>query len=105
MANQRYRIPAKRHRSETLVVNSRFITTVAFADSVNSAREILASVRDEMPDASHHVYAFRIGYGNSVIEGLSDDGEPSGTAGPPVMAVLRGMDIGDTIVVVTRYFG
>jgi uncharacterized YigZ family protein len=58
-----------------------------------------------MPDASHHVYAFRVGYGNSVTEGVSDDGEPAGTAGPPVLAVLRGFDIGDTIIVVTRYFG
>jgi uncharacterized YigZ family protein len=58
-----------------------------------------------MPGASHHVYAFRAGYGKSVIEGMSDDGEPSGTAGPPILAVLRGTDIGDTIIVVTRYFG
>jgi uncharacterized YigZ family protein len=58
-----------------------------------------------MSDASHHVYAFRIGYRNSVTEGMSDDGEPSGTAGPPVLAVLRGTEIGDVIVVVTRYFG
>jgi uncharacterized YigZ family protein len=58
-----------------------------------------------MPDASHHVYAFRIGYGNTTIEGMSDDGEPSGTAGPPVLAVLRGTNIGDILIVVTRYFG
>jgi uncharacterized YigZ family protein len=58
-----------------------------------------------MPDASHHVYAFRIGYGNSVIEGMSDDGEPSGTAGPPTLAVLRGTKLGDILVVTSRYFG
>jgi uncharacterized YigZ family protein len=58
-----------------------------------------------MPDASHHVYAFRVGFGSSVIEGLSDDGEPSGTSGPPVMNVLRGSGLGDTLIVVTRYFG
>ncbi len=58
-----------------------------------------------MPDASHHVYAFRIGYGHSVTEGMSDDGEPSGTSGPPVLAVLRGSGLGDVIVVVTRFFG
>jgi len=72
---------------------------------VDDTKTVLAQLRAEMPDASHHVYAFRIGYGNSVIEGMSDDGEPSGTAGPPVLAVLRGTDIGDVIVVVTRYFG
>jgi uncharacterized YigZ family protein len=100
-----YHIPAARHRIEIVVVNSRFIATVNRADSVDEAKEFIASVRSEMPDASHHVYAFRVGYGNSIIEGLSDDGEPSGTAGPPVMAVLRGSDIGDTALVVTRYFG
>ena len=58
-----------------------------------------------MPDASHHVYAFRAGYGNSVIEGMSDDGEPAGTSGPPTLAVVRGSDIGDIVLVTTRYFG
>lgn len=105
MTSQRYRIPAKTHRTETMVINSRFIATITLAESVSSAKELLSDIRAEMPDASHHVYAFRVGYGNSVNEGMSDDGEPSGTAGPPVMAVLRGADIGDTLVVVTRYFG
>ena len=68
-------------------------------------RLFLPRVRAEMPDANHHVYAFRVGFGNSVIEGMSDDGEPSGTSGPPVLAVLRGSGVGDVIVVVTRYFG
>ncbi|MBC7809540.1 MAG: YigZ family protein [Burkholderiales bacterium] len=85
--------------------NSRFITTVNCVASVTAARDFLAAIRAELPDANHHVYAYRVGYGNSVIEGMSDDGEPSGTAGPPVLAVLRGTDIGDVIVVVTRYFG
>jgi uncharacterized YigZ family protein len=87
------------------VVNSRFIGTALFADTVISARESLARIRSSMPDANHHVYAYRVGYGNSVIEGMSDDGEPTGTAGPPALAVLRGANIGDTLVVVTRYFG
>ncbi len=73
--------------------------------TVDEAKAFLAAVRAEMPDANHHVYAYRVGFGNSVIEGMSDDGEPSGTSGPPVLAVLRGSGIGDVIVVVTRYFG
>jgi putative IMPACT (imprinted ancient) family translation regulator len=60
-------------------------------------KSYLARLCVEMPDASHHVYAFRIGYGNSVTEGMSDDGEPSGTAGPPVLAVLRGSQVGDIL--------
>lgn len=105
MSEPGYRIPAATVRTEITVVNSRFVTTVARADSVDDAKGILASVHAEMPDANHHVYAFRVGYGNSVIDGMSDDGEPSGTSGPPVLAVLRGADIGDILVIVTRFFG
>ena len=100
-----YQIPVGTHRIELPVSNSRFIATVGHAESVDAAKQFLASVREEMPDASHHVYAFRVGYGNSVTEGMSDDGEPSGTAGPPVLSVLRGTQIGDVVIVVTRYFG
>ncbi len=100
-----YPIPAQTHRVETAVSNSRFFTTINRVETVAEARAFLAAVRAEMPDANHHVYAYRVGFGNSVIEGMSDDGEPSGTSGPPVLAVLRGSGIGDVIVVVTRYFG
>jgi uncharacterized YigZ family protein len=84
---------------------SRFIATAAYADTVEAARAFIQHIRHEMPDATHHVYAFRIGYGSSVNEGLSDDGEPSGTSGKPTMAVLRGADLGDAVLVITRYFG
>lgn len=104
-ASQRYRIPSKTHQIEWMVENSRFLGTAGPAATVDAAKNMLAEVRARMPDASHHVYAFRIGFGSSVTEGMSDDGEPSGTAGPPVLAVLRGSGIGDIIVVVTRYFG
>jgi len=100
-----YLIPTQTHRVTTAVSNSRFITTIGHVSAVDEAKAFLAAVRAEMPDANHHVYAYRVGFGNSVIEGMSDDGEPSGTSGPPVLAVLRGSDIGDVIVVVTRYFG
>lgn len=100
-----YPIPARTIRLENIVVNSRFIATIGRADSVEKAKAFIQSVRDEMPDATHHVYAFKIGYGGSVTEGMTDDGEPSGTSGPPVLAVLRGADIGDVVIVVTRYFG
>ncbi len=101
----RYRIPKCRTRVETRAGNSRFITTVDVAPTVRAAQEFVRSIRAEMPDATHHVYAFKVGYGGSVSEGMSDDGEPSGTAGPPTLAVLRGADIGDIVLVTTRYFG
>jgi uncharacterized YigZ family protein len=100
-----YQRPIGFHRTETEVSNSRFICTIERVTSPAEVKSVLAKLRAEMPDASHHVYAFRVGYGNSVIEGMSDDGEPSGTAGPPVLAVLRGSQLGDILIVVTRYFG
>lgn len=101
----RYPIPAKTIRTETNIKRSRFIATIGPADTVDAARSFIQEIRNEMPDATHHVYAFRVGYGSRVIEGLSDDGEPSGTSGKPVMSVIRGADLGDIVIVVTRYFG
>lgn len=87
------------------MVNSRFIATVLCVDSVQAVKEGLARLRAALPEANHHVYAYRIGFGNSIIEGMSDDGEPTGTAGPPALAVLRGAHIGDTMVMIARFFG
>jgi uncharacterized YigZ family protein len=100
-----YRIPAHAATAELTIAHSRFIAQVRLAGSAADARATLAGIRAAAPDATHHVYAFRAGYGNSVTEGMSDDGEPSGTAGPPLLAVLRGAAVGDTLLVVTRYFG
>ncbi|MBC8100481.1 MAG: YigZ family protein [Armatimonadetes bacterium] len=100
-----YLVPVGTERVEIVISHSRFIATASHVNTVEEARAYLAQMRHAMPDASHHVYAFRVGYGSSVIEGVSDDGEPSGTAGAPILAVLRGTKIGDVIIVVTRYFG
>jgi uncharacterized YigZ family protein len=98
-------IPARRTRIETEVSNSRFIATGAPAFSVEEARAVIARIRDEFPDATHNVPAFLIGHGSSVIAHCHDDGEPTGTAGRPALAVLQGSGLGDVVVVVTRYFG
>jgi uncharacterized YigZ family protein len=100
-----YLRPIGVQRTTTYVSNSKFICSVSPVDSTADARNFIEQIRQEMSGASHHPYAFRVGYANSVTEGMSDDGEPSGTAGPPILAVLRGTAIGDIIVVVTRYFG
>jgi uncharacterized YigZ family protein len=100
-----YQIPSKRHRTELEINRSLFITTIAFAEEVEDAKHFIGAIRSEMPDANHHVYAYRIGFGSSVIEGMSDAGELSGTSGPPTLAVLRGANIGDIALVTTRYFG
>ncbi len=101
----RYPVPKQTTRIVYQMSNSRFIATIGRADSVQAARAFIQQIREEMPDASHHVYAFRVGYGASVTDGMSDDGEPTGTSGPPALAVLRGANIGDVVLVITRYFG
>ncbi len=100
-----YLIPAERVQTEIVIKKSRFITTAQLATSVPEARGVIAGARAEMPAANHHVYAFRVGFGKTVTEGMSDGGEPTGTSGPPTLAVLRGSGIGDIALVTTRYFG
>lgn len=98
-------VPAGSARAEITVVNSRFIASLAPADSAEAARDYIASIKREFAGATHNVPAFIIGGGNSVTEFCSDDGEPSGTSGRPLLAVLKGSGLGNVVVVVTRYFG
>ena len=98
-------IPAQETRTEIKILNSRFIASLAPVFSVDEARTFIARIKAEFSDASHNVPAYLVGYGSSVIAHCHDDGEPSGTAGKPVLAVLRGSGLGDVAVVVTRYFG
>ncbi len=98
-------VPYQSARVETSVSNSRFIASLSPADTVEAARAYLAAIRREFPDATHNVPAFIIGGGNAVTEFCSDDGEPQGTSGRPLLAVLKGSGLGNVVVVVTRYFG
>ncbi|MEM6530034.1 MAG: YigZ family protein [Chloroflexota bacterium] len=100
-----YLIPSGTATAEIEIQRSRFLARAGNVRSVEEAKAFIAGVRQAMPDANHHVYAYRIGYGNTVTEGMSDDGEPSGTSGPPILSILRGIELGDVIIVVTRYFG
>lgn len=102
----RYPVPAGRARVEEVISRSRFISTAGPAASVEEAKAFIASVRAEFPDATHHCYAFAAGPpGSTAMAGMSDDGEPAGTAGRPMLAVVLGSGVGDLAVVVTRYFG
>ena len=102
----RYPIPAGRSRVEEIILRSRFITTAGPASSNEEARAFIAGVRSEFADATHNAYAFVAGPpGSNGQIGMSDDGEPGGTAGRPMLAVLLGCGVGDIVVVVTRYFG
>jgi uncharacterized YigZ family protein len=104
-STERYPIPAVETRTELRVSNSRFIATAAYTPTVEDAKAFIARIRAEFADATHNVFAYVVGYGATTTLGMSDDGEPAGTAGRPVLAVLRGSSLGDITVVVTRYFG
>lgn len=100
-----YNIPARETRTEIEVLRSRFIATLAPVFSVEEARDFIKRIKSEFADASHNVPAFLVGGGSSVTAHCNDDGEPGGTAGRPMLAVLQGSGLGDVAVVVTRYFG
>lgn len=101
----RYHVPLEEIRRELVVINSRFIATLAPVTSVEQARVFITRMRTEFADASHNVPVYIVGGGEALLEHCADDGEPSGTAGKPALAVLRGSGLGDVAVVVTRYFG
>jgi uncharacterized YigZ family protein len=100
-----YSVPLTQIRREHMVVNSRFIATLAPAFSIDEARAFMAKIKKEFADATHNVPVYIIGGGNTVTEYFSDDGEPAGTSGKPALAVLRGSGLGDAALVITRYFG
>lgn len=91
--------------SETLIVEkkSKFISHVKPVDNEADALEYLARMRSKYSDARHNVYAYVIDENN--IFRYSDDGEPGGTAGMPVLDTIRKSGIVDVVVVITRYFG
>ena len=101
----RYPIPAGEAEIEYLVKNSRFIGRASYTPSVDEAKAFITQIKNEHPTCSHAVYAFAVGHGASVTHGMSDAGEPSGTAGRPTLAVVKGSGLGDVTVVIVRYFG
>jgi len=102
----RYPIPAHRHRVEEEIKRSRFLTTVEPVTCPAEARAFIDEMRREFPDATHNCWAYLTGPpGTSTHVGMSDDGEPHGTAGRPMLNVLSHAGVGDIAVVVTRYYG
>jgi len=98
-------IPASRFSTEIRISNSRFIATIAPAFSVTDAKAFIQEIKMVYSDATHNVPLYQIGSGSSTIAHSSDNGEPSGTAGRPALAVLAGSGLGDAVMVITRYFG
>jgi uncharacterized YigZ family protein len=86
------------------VRKSRFLAGTFRAASTDEALALLKRIREESRDADHHCWAWRIGPGGEQSR-YSDDGEPSGTAGPPILQVLARREMTNVLLVVTRYFG
>lgn len=89
--------------SEFVEKKSRFITHVATVETAAAAQAFVTEIKKKYPDARHNCWAYRVH--EPFGERYSDDGEPQGTAGPPMLGVLQKEEIEDICVVVTRYFG
>lgn len=98
------KILTKQVQIETLVKGSRFLAEAIPCQKQDEARAILKAQKEKYADATHVVHAFMLGKAGEVM-GMSDDGEPSGTAGRPVLDVLRGSGATDIMLTVTRWFG
>lgn len=101
-----YLVAADSVEDETVVNKSRFICYLSPCQSNEAAKAFVKSIQQLHPQASHHCYAFVSAHPlDSQYYGFSDDGEPSGTAGKPMLIALQGSDIGEVCAVVVRYFG
>ncbi len=101
-----YPVLVDRSTTETEVQKSRFICDLAPVATTDTAQAFIDEIRTRYPDASHHCFAYVVGPpGSTARIGQSDDGEPHGTAGRPMLNVLLHADVGDVVAVVTRYFG
>lgn len=90
--------------AEIVVKKSRFIANVFPVSSEEQAHELIEKIKKQYYDARHNCYAYRIGKSGKIMR-YSDDGEPQGTAGIPMLDILKGENITEALVVVTRYFG
>lgn len=99
-------VPGGVHRDELLIKRSRFIVSMGHCPGTEAARAFVEQIRAEFPDATHNCWAYAAGPPGSTGQiGLSDDGEPHGTAGRPMLTMLLHCNAGEIGAVVTRYFG
>ncbi|ADZ92239.1 YigZ family protein [Marinomonas mediterranea] len=101
-----YLSPTHEQRFDLEIKNSQFITTIKRTKGRDEAKRFINELRVRHPDANHNCWAFVAGLPNNAhLWDQSDDGEPKGTAGKPMLNVLQHSDFGEITVVVTRYFG
>ena len=102
--NESYKVIITNGSGEIVEKKSRFIANVFGVESASEAEEKIAETAKKYWDARHNCYAYVIG-ANSEITKCSDNGEPSGTAGKPILEVIKGAGITNVLIIVTRYFG
>lgn len=101
---ERYKTVYKQAQNEIVVKKSRFIATVLPTKSEEEVLSFIEQIRKANRDAVHNVFAYQLGF-NDEIQRQSDDGEPAGTAGKPILEILKKEELKNVVVVVTRYFG
>ncbi len=102
--NNSYKSVLKEAHCKNKVGSCRFYGSVKSVKDEASAEGFIQTVRQEHSDASHHVWAYRIGI-KQIISRYSDDGEPANSAGPPVARAIEGCGLTNVVVVITRYYG
>lgn len=104
--NTSFWVPVSQVEVEFEVKKSRFIARAGTANNREQAMEILGLMQQRYPEARHHCWAYQFGSPHSPFSAaMNDDGEPSGTAGRPILNVIQHKEIGNLMVVVSRYFG
>ena len=101
---EKYFITSEKGQGEVVEKKSRFIAHVIPIASEEEALETIEALKKEYWDARHNCYAFCLG-ANNEVQRFSDDGEPQGTAGKPILEVLLNKNVHNTLILVTRYFG
>lgn len=100
-----YKTIKKKEEAIFIEKKSKFIAELHPIKSREEAEETIQSIRKKYYDAKHHCYAYRVIDENRIIERASDDGEPAGTAGAPILHLLNKLELTNVLLVVTRYFG
>lgn len=91
--------------AEIVQKKSRFIANLIYVTTEQEAEEKIKEIKKKYYDAKHNCYAYSIANSNGIINKMSDDGEPSGTAGAPMLSILNKQELVNVLIVVTRYFG
>ncbi|MFW5787315.1 MAG: YigZ family protein [Halanaerobiales bacterium] len=98
-------IPAENIEIKNKVKDSIFYGNISIVKNKKEAKNFINTIKEKYDDATHNVSAYRIGEGDSALEYADDDGEPSGSSAPPVLQAIKGENLINTVIVVTRYFG